>query len=118
MDISFSIKEYLWMSASDKETLKKILVEVNPLQSWPWKQNGTTVVAAVMILEVVNNWKSVLQISILKKKLKSLNPHHVPLQKMYVTITILEWLASTWCIYLTEIPKENHLKLSDYLNQT
>ena len=70
MDISFSIKEYLWMSASDKETLKKILVEANPLQSWPWKQNGTTVVAAVMILEVVNNWKSVLQISILKKKLR------------------------------------------------
>ena len=95
---------------------KKILVEVNPFQSWPWKQNGTTVVAAVMILEVENNWRSVLQINILKKSY-SLNSNHVPLQKMYVTITILEWLASTWCIYLTEIPKEN-LKLSDHLNQT
>ena len=36
-------------------------------QSWPWKQNGTTVVAAVMILEVVNNWRRVSQIHILKK---------------------------------------------------
>ena len=40
-----------------------------------WKETllkldlGTTVVAAVMILEVVNNWRSVLQINILKKKL-------------------------------------------------
>ena len=40
---------------------KNFLVEVNPPQNWPWKQNGTTVVA-VMILEVVNNWRSVLQI--------------------------------------------------------
>ena len=48
---------------------KEILVEVNPTQSWPWKQNGTTIVAAVMILEVVSNWRSVLQINILEKKL-------------------------------------------------
>ena len=48
---------------------KKILVEVNPRQSWPWKQNGTTVVPAVMIFEVVNDWRSALQINILKKKL-------------------------------------------------
>ena len=117
MDISFSIKEYLWMSASDKETLKKILVEANPLQSWPWKQNGTS-------CGCCNDSRSYEQLKkrvtdkYFEKKVKSLNPHHVPLQKMYVTITILEWLASTWCIYLTEIPKENHLKLSDYLNQT
>ena len=48
---------------------KNFWVEVNLPQSWPWKQNGTTFVAAVMILEVVNNWKTVLQINILKKKL-------------------------------------------------
>ena len=46
---------------------KKILVELNPPQSWPWKHNSTTAVAAVIILEVVDNWTSVLQINILKK---------------------------------------------------
>ena len=43
-------------------------MEGNPLQSWPWKQNCTTVVAVAMIVEVVNNWRSVFQINILKKK--------------------------------------------------
>ena len=50
-------------------TQKKNLVEANPPQSWPWKQNSTTVVAAVTILEIVNNWRCVLQTNILKKKL-------------------------------------------------
>ena len=58
MDALYFIKKHLWISASDEATLKKKnLVEVNPPQSWSWKQNGTTVVAAVMILEVVNNWR-------------------------------------------------------------
>ena len=35
--------------------------------------------------------------------------------KSYVTITIIK--VSTWSIYLTEIPEENHFRLSDYLNQ-
>ena len=50
----------------------KFLVEGNPPQSWPWKQNGTTIVAVavVMILEVVNNWRSLFQINILKKKIE------------------------------------------------
>ena len=56
------------MSASDEATLNKKMVEVST-QSWPWKQNGTTVVAAVIILEVENNWRSMLQINILKEKL-------------------------------------------------
>ena len=50
------------MSASDEATLKKFLMEVNPPQIWTWKQNGTTVVAVVIILEVVDNWSSMLQI--------------------------------------------------------
>ena len=62
------IKQHLWLCAFDKATLKKNLVEVNHPQKWPGKQNGTTV-AAVMILEVVNNWRSVLRINILKNKL-------------------------------------------------
>ena len=69
MDVPYFIKEKLWMSASDETTFKKKFVEVNPPQSWPWKQNGNTVVAAVMILKVVNNWRSMLQINILKKTL-------------------------------------------------
>ena len=36
---------------------------------------------------------------------------------MYVTMTMLEWLVSLWCICLTGIPEEKHLNLSDYLNQ-
>ena len=37
----------------------------NPPQRWPWKEHATTAVAAVIILEVANNWRSVLQINIL-----------------------------------------------------
>ena len=48
---------------------EKFFGEGNFLQSWPWKQNGTTVVVAVIIPEYVNNWRSVLPINILKKKL-------------------------------------------------
>ena len=67
MDVTYFIREHLWMNALDEAFSKKILVEVNLPQSWPWKQNSNTVVAAVMVLEVVNNQKSVLQIYILKK---------------------------------------------------
>ena len=97
-----------------KQHSKIFLVKVNPRQSWPWKQNGTTVVAAVMILKVLDNWRSMLQINIF---LKSLNPNLLPLQEMYVTITILEWLVSTWHICLTEILEEKHLKVRDYLKE-
>ena len=46
---------------------KILLLEGNPPQSWPWKRNGTIFVASAMILKVVNNWKSMLHINILKK---------------------------------------------------
>ena len=108
MDVPYFNKEHLWISASDKA--------VNPPQSWPWKQNGIAVVAAAMILEVMNNWRSVLQINILKKSW-TLNSNHLTLQEMYAGITTLAWLVSTWHICLTEIPEERHLILSDYLNQ-
>ena len=49
---------------------KKILVEVNPPQSWPWKQNGTTVVATLMILEIVKKLRSMLQINIIFWKVR------------------------------------------------
>ena len=63
MDVPYFIKKHPWMSAFAEATLI-FLVEVNLPQGCPWKQNGTTVTAAVMILEVVNNWRSVLQINI------------------------------------------------------
>ena len=50
MDVPYFIKEHLWMSAFDEATL------------------NTTVTVAVMILEIVNNWRIALQINILKKK--------------------------------------------------
>ena len=63
------IKERFWMSTSDEAILnKKDLVEGNPPQSWPWKQNRTTVVDAVMILEDTNNWRRTLQNDILKNR--------------------------------------------------
>ena len=111
MDVPCSIKEDLWISALDEATFKKNL-DVNPPQRWSWKQNDATVVAAVMILEVVNNWISVLQINIFKKRLWS----HITFLEIYVIITILELLVSTWHICVTEISEEKHLKLSD-LNQ-
>ena len=48
------------MDASDAFS-KKVLVEVNLPQSWTWKQNGTRVVAAALVLEVVNNWKRIFK---------------------------------------------------------
>ena len=55
MDVPYFTKEHLWKSASDKEALKRFSVEVNPPQSWPWKQNSTTVVAVLMILNFVKS---------------------------------------------------------------
>ena len=37
--------------------------------------------------------------------------------KEKVTITIAEPLVSTWCIFLTEVSEEKHLRLSNYLNK-
>ena len=51
MDVPYFIKKHLWMSAFDEATL------------------NTTVTVAVMILEIVNNWRIALQINILKKRL-------------------------------------------------
>ena len=95
---------------------KKKLVKVNPPQSWLWEQNvnGTTAVAAVMILKVVDNWKSMLHINILKKvRLWAL------ITFRYRTCMFTLQYLSDWCLHgiLPEIPEEKHLKLSDYLNQ-
>ena len=89
---------------------KRFLVEGNPPQRWPWKQNVITVVAAVMIIKVVNNWRSTIQVN-------RLNSNYLLLQGKYVTITTVEWLMSTWHICLTEILEKKHLKLSDCLNK-
>ena len=67
MDRPYFITEHFWMSASYEAALKFFLMELNPPQRWLQKQNGITVVAAVMIFEVVNYWRSILQINILKK---------------------------------------------------
>ena len=91
MDVPHFINKQLWISAFDNATSKKIL-DVNLPQSWPRKQNDTTVGAAVMILEVVNNWTSMLQINILKTKVTTC-------LEIYAIITILEWLLST-CVCL------------------
>ena len=62
-------KTYGWVLLIRQHS-KTILVELNPPQSWLWKQKVNTVMAAVMILKVMNNWRSMLQINILKKKVR------------------------------------------------
>ena len=69
MDVLCFIKNTSGWVLLMRQHSKKALLEVNPPQGLPWKQNCTTVLAAVMILKVVSNWKSMLQINILKKKL-------------------------------------------------
>ena len=69
MDVKYFIKELHWMSAFGEATLKILLVEVNLPQSWPLKQNGTLVVATMMILEVVKSCRSMLQTNIFLKKI-------------------------------------------------
>ena len=88
MDVPYFIKEHLWMSASDEPTLKKNLIEVNPHQSWPWKQNCTTVVAVVMILEVWTTEKVCCR-WIFWKKVK---PSHRK------CMLLLQYL-SDWCLH-------------------
>ena len=51
------------------------------------------------------------------EKEKALNLNHLPLQEKYITITIVEWLVSTWHICLTEGKEERCLRLSNYLNK-
>ena len=68
-----------------------------------WKQNATTVVASVMSLEVVNNWRSVLQINHLEK---DLDMNFILFQQKYVTITIFEWLVSTWHMFVRNFGKK------------
>ena len=68
----------------------KILVEGSPPQSWPSRQNGTTVTVSMIIFKMCHLkifWKSY-----------TLNPNHLLLQEKYVAITIVEWLVSAWHI--------------------
>ena len=67
---------------------KTFLVEGNPPQRWPWKQNVTTVVAAVMIIKVVNNWRSTIQVNRLWTLITSrYRESMLPLQQL-----------SDWCL--------------------
>ena len=47
------------------------------------------------------------------EKKQTLKPNHLPLQEMYLTITIHEWLVFTWYRIVEEI----HLKLNYYFNK-
>ena len=50
IDIQYFIKEHLWISAFDEATPKKLFGRSKPSWKLTLKQNGTTVVAAVIIL--------------------------------------------------------------------
>ena len=128
IDVPYFIKEHLWMSASDETTLKKNFGGSKPKNKMvPWKQNGTKLVTLKTkwyqtcgCSDDSRCWEQLkkhVTDKYFEKKVKTLNPCHLPLQEMYVTITILVRLVSTWCICLTKIPEEKHLKLSDSLTQ-
>ena len=50
------------------KVLEICLAKGNLAQSWHWKQNGTTVVAALIILEVVNSRRSRITDDYFEKK--------------------------------------------------
>ena len=110
INLPYFIKEHLWMNASDEATLKKNFWWSSKLVQ---KQNKMVPqLWLLLILEIVENWSRVLQINIFKK-IYTLNPSHLPLQEMYVTIAT--WLTGVYMVYiLTEIPEEKHLKSKDY----
>ena len=105
-----------WVSACNEATLKKIFSGSKPSSKLTLKTKWYHSCSCSDDSQVVNNWRSVILINILKKS-QTLNSNHLPLQEMYVTITILEWVVSSRHICFTEIVEEKHLKLSKYLNQ-
>ena len=69
MHVPYFIKEHLWMSASDEAILKKKIGRSKPSSKLKVDLKNKIlpqVVAAVMILEVVNKWRTALQIIIKK----------------------------------------------------
>ena len=105
-----------WVSACNEATLKKIFSGSKPSSKSTLKTKWYHSCSCSDDSQVVNNWRSVLLINILKKS-QTLNSNQLPLQEMYVTITILEWVVSSRHICFTEIVEEKQLKLSEYLNQ-
>ena len=95
---------------------KSFFFEGNPLQIWPWKQNVSTVVVAVMVIEVLKKLKKLVTDKYFEKE-KTLNQNYLPLQEKYVTIIIVKWLVSTWHVCLTEEKEERCLRVRNYLNQ-
>ena len=69
MNVPFFIKERLWMSDFDETKLKKTFGGSKPFSKWTLK-TITTVLAAVMIFEVVNNWRCVLPDQYFENKLE------------------------------------------------
>ena len=113
MDVPYLIKK-LWMNASDETTLKKNLVEVNLPQSWPWKQNGANVVAAVIILKVVNNWRIVLKINILKRKLCL--EFYLPSVKGNVCYHYNTWVTGIYVVYMFDKKTEEKTSQSEWFS--
>ena len=89
---------------------QKFLVEGNLPQSWPWKQNSTTIMAAVIILKVVNNWRSTLQINIWEEKC-TLNLNHLLLKKK---LPLQQ--QSDWCLHsVYSLQKFQRKNISDWV---
>ena len=116
-DVPYFIKEHFWMSASDETTLKKNFGGSKPYSKLTLKTKWYQTQDCSDNSRCCEQLKKHVTDKYSEKKVKTLNPYHLPLQEMYVTITILERLVSTWCICLTKIPEEKHLKLSDSLTQ-
>ena len=67
MDVPYFIKEHLWTSACTVATLKKNFGGSKPSSKLLLKTNYYHSCGCSDILEVVNKWRSVLQMNILQK---------------------------------------------------
>ena len=69
MDVPYFIKEHLWMSASDEPTLKKKFGKSEPSPKLTLKTKSYHSCGSCDDSWSLDNWKSVLQMNIFKKKL-------------------------------------------------
>ena len=113
----YLIKEHAWMSAFAESTLK-FFCTVKPSPKLSWKRKWY-VVAAVMILETVNNWRSVNKYLIRlctlitfcyrKCMLLLYTALWLLLWMSTATTTRLEELAGCFRHRLSPVPKTGHL---------
>ena len=114
MNVPYFTKEHLWKSVSDEASPKKFFGGNKPSSKLTLK---TKQYHSCGCCDGSQSCEQQQKHVTDKYSEMTLNPNHLQLQEMYVTITKLEGIMSTWCICLTEIQEGKNSKLSDHLNQ-